>query len=158
MANNDTGIFDFTMAQTVDLELCRNFSTQVAPPVSEPCNMQACPVRFLPGEWEEVRFPLFLLPLPVSGYVCLFLFPSPSPILHICFLQCDQFFCQERSVSCVNFDPADPLEAWPADESACMGANLIRPVSVRDCGGGQCHFGAWRTEDVGVSAWACVVT
>ena len=54
-------------------------------------------------------------------------------------------------MSCVNFDPADPEEAWPAGEDACERANLVRPVSVRDCGGGRCHFGAWRTENVGVS-------
>ena len=48
-----------------------------------------------------------------------------------------------RNVFCAQFDPSDPLEAWPANETECEAQELQRPTTVRSCNGGICQFGTW---------------
>ena len=41
----------------VDIEVCRNFSREEEPVASEVCNsLILCPVRFQPGQYEDVSF------------------------------------------------------------------------------------------------------
>ena len=57
-------------------------------------------------------------------------------------MQCDEDSCQERNVSCVQYDTSIPDEAWPINDSFCA-ALSPRPPGVRNCGGGICQRGVW---------------
>ena len=55
-------------------------------------------------------------------------------------LQCTNN-CQDRNITCINFEPTDPDERWPVNDSLC--AELRRPHSVRSCDSGVCSRGDW---------------
>ena len=80
--DNDTGIYNFIdleelvdmeeLEELVDLEICQNFSRQPEPPSTEECNTNIpCPVRYLPGSFQEVCRIVYLISsmLTFTAYV-----------------------------------------------------------------------------------------
>lgn len=55
--DNETGLYSFDEdGELVDLEICQSYSLQVEPVAMEECNEQIpCPVRYLPGQFQEVK-------------------------------------------------------------------------------------------------------